>query len=96
MCSWLGQRPDLVAKSTAPDYSLGAHVAPLGLTFYSADSTGLKVVQRARCYHASSLYSPDVAPANIVYQIYVAPVNIIGQTLFTQTNVAAVNTIAIQ
>ncbi|WP_088138692.1 PQQ-dependent sugar dehydrogenase [Achromobacter xylosoxidans] len=28
------QRPDLVAKAIAPDYSLGSHVAPLGLLFY--------------------------------------------------------------
>jgi glucose/arabinose dehydrogenase len=27
------QRPDLVAKAVKPDYALGAHVAPLGLTF---------------------------------------------------------------
>ncbi|MFI4933241.1 MAG: PQQ-dependent sugar dehydrogenase [Caulobacterales bacterium] len=27
-------RPDLVAKAVAPDYALGSHVAPLGLTFY--------------------------------------------------------------
>ena len=27
-------RPDLVAKAVAPDYALGAHVAPLGLVFY--------------------------------------------------------------
>ena len=27
-------RPDLVAKATKPDYALGSHVAPLGLTFY--------------------------------------------------------------
>ena len=27
-------RPDLVAKAIAPDYALGTHVAPLGLTFY--------------------------------------------------------------
>ena len=26
------QRPDLVAKALVPDYALGAHVAPLGLT----------------------------------------------------------------
>src|SRR3546814_16885165 len=26
--------PDLVAKAIAPDYSLGSHVAPLGLLFY--------------------------------------------------------------
>ncbi|WP_242447306.1 PQQ-dependent sugar dehydrogenase [Nitrosomonas supralitoralis] len=28
-------RPDMVAKAIAPDYALGAHVAPLGLTFSS-------------------------------------------------------------
>jgi len=33
-----GQRPDLVAKAIKPDYALGAHVAPLGLAFYSAKS----------------------------------------------------------
>jgi glucose/arabinose dehydrogenase len=30
------QRPDLVAKATAPDYGLGPHTASLGLTFYTA------------------------------------------------------------
>ena len=30
------QRADLVAKAIVPDYALGAHVAPLGLAFYSA------------------------------------------------------------
>ncbi len=30
------QRPDLVAKAIAPDYAVGAHTAPLGLTFYNA------------------------------------------------------------
>ncbi|CAN7195332.1 PQQ-dependent sugar dehydrogenase [Massilia sp. LjRoot122] len=42
--SWYGQhvdervkppRPDLVAKAIAPDYALGAHVAALGLAFYT-------------------------------------------------------------
>jgi glucose/arabinose dehydrogenase len=28
------QRPDLVAKSTLPDYALGAHTASLGLAYY--------------------------------------------------------------
>ncbi|MEO5578134.1 MAG: sorbosone dehydrogenase family protein [Sphingomicrobium sp.] len=32
-------RPDMVAKAIAPDYALGPHVAPLGLTF----STGQKL-----------------------------------------------------
>ena len=30
------QRPELVAKALAPDYALGAHVAPLGLVFSHA------------------------------------------------------------
>ncbi|WP_144108174.1 PQQ-dependent sugar dehydrogenase [Paraburkholderia sp. BCC1886] len=29
------QRPDMVAKAIRPDYSIGSHVAPLGLLFYS-------------------------------------------------------------
>ncbi len=29
-------RPDMVAKAIAPDYALGSHVAPLGLTFTAA------------------------------------------------------------
>ncbi|TDV33950.1 glucose/arabinose dehydrogenase [Paraburkholderia caballeronis] len=33
------QRPDLVAKAISPDYAIGSHVAPLGLTFYTG--TGL-------------------------------------------------------
>jgi glucose/arabinose dehydrogenase len=30
-------RPDLVASAIAPDYALGAHVAALGLTFYTGE-----------------------------------------------------------
>src|SRR5687768_10675594 len=30
------KRPDLVARAIIPDYALGAHTAPLGLTFYTA------------------------------------------------------------
>jgi len=32
------QNPAMVAKAVAPDYALGAHVAALGLTFYTADA----------------------------------------------------------
>jgi glucose/arabinose dehydrogenase len=32
------QRPDLVAKAIKPDYSLGAHSAPLGLAFYGGSA----------------------------------------------------------
>jgi glucose/arabinose dehydrogenase len=32
------QRPDMVAKAIRPDYSIGSHVAPLGLLFYSGNN----------------------------------------------------------
>jgi len=32
------QRPDLVAKAIVPDYALSSHVAPLGMTFYTANA----------------------------------------------------------
>jgi glucose/arabinose dehydrogenase len=32
------RRPDMVAKAVVPDYSLGSHVAPLGLAFNTGDS----------------------------------------------------------
>lgn len=32
------ERPDRVAKTQQPDYSLGAHTAPLGLSFYTHDT----------------------------------------------------------
>ncbi|MEC5406249.1 sorbosone dehydrogenase family protein [Paraburkholderia sp. MPAMCS5] len=32
------QRPDLVASAIAPDFAIGSHVAPLGLTFYTGDN----------------------------------------------------------
>jgi hypothetical protein len=32
------QRPDLVEAAVAPDYSLGSHVAALGLAFYTAEA----------------------------------------------------------
>ena len=36
------QRPDLVASAIAPDYALGSHVAPLGMTFYDEGLLGPK------------------------------------------------------
>lgn len=32
------QRPDMVAKAIRPDYSIGSHVAPLGLMFYTGSN----------------------------------------------------------
>ena len=36
------QRPDLVAKAIVPDYSIGSHVAPLGLWFSQTNALGEK------------------------------------------------------
>ncbi len=36
------QRPDLVSKAIVPDYSLGSHVAPLGLFFYTGQNLPAK------------------------------------------------------
>jgi glucose/arabinose dehydrogenase len=33
-----GQKPDLVARTTIPEYALGSHVAALGLAFYRGNS----------------------------------------------------------
>jgi glucose/arabinose dehydrogenase len=35
-------RPDLVANALVPDYALGAHVAPLGMTFYDGALLGAR------------------------------------------------------
>jgi len=44
------QRPDLVAKALTPDYSLGSHVAPLGLAFY--DGTAFPAPYRGGAFIA--------------------------------------------
>jgi glucose/arabinose dehydrogenase len=40
-------RPDMVAKAIAPDFALGPHVAPLGLTFSAGQSLGPRFAQGA-------------------------------------------------
>ena len=40
-------RPDMVAKAIAPDFALGPHVAPLGLTFSTGQSLGARFSQGA-------------------------------------------------
>lgn len=37
-------RPDLVARAVSPDYALGSHVAPLGMTFYRGNLFGQRHV----------------------------------------------------
>ena len=34
----IGKKPDLLKKTIVPDVSLGSHVAPLGLVFYTGKS----------------------------------------------------------
>ena len=41
------QRPDLVARALVPDYALGAHGAPLGLTFADGAKLGPRFVEGA-------------------------------------------------
>lgn len=41
------QRPDLVARAIAPDYSLSSHVAPLGMVFANGPSLGQRFVSGA-------------------------------------------------
>jgi len=36
------KKPELVAKAIVPDYALGSHVAPLGLTFYEGNALPAK------------------------------------------------------
>ncbi len=38
-----GERPDLVARARVPDFSLGAHVAPLAVTFPTRGALGVPV-----------------------------------------------------
>lgn len=44
------QRPDLVARAIAPDYSLSSHVAPLGLVFSSATNAGMPAHYRSGAF----------------------------------------------
>src|SRR3546814_12175719 len=50
------QQPDLVARAIVPDYALGSHVAPLGLTFYRSEErrVGKECVSTCR-----SRWSPE-------------------------------------
>lgn len=41
------QRPELVARALVPDYALGAHVAPLGLTFADGATLGPRFAEGA-------------------------------------------------
>jgi glucose/arabinose dehydrogenase len=62
------QRPDLVAKAIKPDYSLGSHIAPLGLWFYQGHDLPAK-------YHGGAFISEhgswDRSPLSGYQVVYV-------------------------
>ena len=51
------QNPELVAKAIAPDYSLGNHVAPIGLAFAQGDAVAGAVPER-RVHRRARLVEP--------------------------------------
>ena len=51
-------RPDLVASAIAPDYALGSHVAPLGMTFYDEGLLGRQIRGRRIHRRARLVESP--------------------------------------
>jgi glucose/arabinose dehydrogenase len=63
------QRPDLVAKAIKPDYSLGSHVAPLGLLM--SDSNGLPAKYRGGAF-ISEHGSWDRSPLSGYEVVFVA------------------------
>lgn len=59
-------RPDMVAKAIAPDYGLGAHVAPLGLVFSDARMTS-PYASGAFVGQHGSWNRKDLAGYNVVF-----------------------------
>jgi glucose/arabinose dehydrogenase len=55
-------RPDLVARALAPDYALGAHVAPLGLAALGPGALARALGQNGPAAPASSASSAAVTP----------------------------------
>ncbi|QNA97729.1 sorbosone dehydrogenase family protein [Massilia sp. Se16.2.3] len=60
-------RPDLVAKATAPDYALGAHVAALGLSFASGAQLGPRFANGAFIGQHGSWNRKPLSGYNVVY-----------------------------
>ena len=66
-----GERPDLVAKTIPPDFSLGAHVAPLGLAFYSGALVPGAVSQR--CVRRAARVLEPVAVLRVQRRLRAVP-----------------------
>ena len=61
------QRPDLVARAIVPDYALSSHVAPLGLTFDTADSLPAKYKGGAFVGEHGSWNRPELNGYKVVF-----------------------------
>ena len=60
-------RPDMVAKAIAPDFALGPHVAPLGLTFSDGQSLGARFAQGAFVGEHGSWNREDPSGYQVVF-----------------------------
>lgn len=61
------QKPELVARAVAPDYALGSHVAPLGLSFATAGGFGGAFVEGAFIGQHGSWNRQDLAGYKVVW-----------------------------
>ena len=61
------QRPDMVAKAIAPDFALGPHVAPLGMTFSDGQSLGARFAQGAFVGEHGSWNREDPSGYQVVF-----------------------------
>ncbi len=61
------QRPDLVKKAIAPDYSLSSHVAPLSLLFYTGNQFPPKFQHGAFVAEHGSWNRPDLNGYRVVF-----------------------------
>ena len=61
------QKPDLVATAIAPDYALGSHVAPLGLSFATGGGFGGRFSQGAFIGQHGSWNRKDLAGYKVVW-----------------------------
>jgi glucose/arabinose dehydrogenase len=65
------QRPDLVARAIVPDYGLGSHVAPLGLSFASGGGFGGVYSQGAFIGQHGSWNREDLSGYKVVWVPFV-------------------------
>jgi len=60
-------RPDLVSKAIRPDYALGSHVAPLGMTFAEGAALGTRFANGAFVGQHGSWNRKPLTGYNVVF-----------------------------